>query len=183
MLTIIKHTYFSIIVFSVLLISAVMSPSRAGAVTNNLQFSGNLVAEPCVLDPETETVELDFGTIVDKYLYINERIHSHPFTIRLLECDLTIGTTVSLTFSGTADSELTDMLAVTGTASGIAIGLETLDGTALAFNSATPTFSLSAGTTNLTLKGYVRGKPTAIQNHAIVKGEFNATANFTLNYE
>lgn len=183
MLTIARCAYFRAIACTVLLISAVISPSRSVAVTNNLQFSGNLVAEPCVLDPETETVELDFGTIVDKYLYINERIHSQPFTIRLLECDLSLGETVSLTFSGTADSELTDMLAVTGTASGIAIGLETLDGTALAFNSATPNFSLSAGTTNLTLKGYVRGKPSAIQHHAIVKGEFNATANFTLNYE
>lgn len=156
---------------------------RAMAVTDNLHFSGNLVADPCVLDPTTETIDVDFGTVIDKYLYINERIHSQPFTVRLLECDLSLGTTVTLTFSGTADSELTDMLAVSGTASGIAIGLETTDGTALAFNKATPAFALTSGTTELVLKSYVQGKPTAIQNRSIVKGAFNAVANFTLNYE
>nr|WP_051516373.1 fimbrial protein [Pantoea sp. IMH] len=157
--------------------------NHAMAVTDNLQFSGNLVADPCVLDPETENIELDFGTIIDKYLYINKRVHSQPFTVRLLECNLTLGNTVSLTFSGTADNELTDMLAVTGAASGIAIGLETTDGTALPFNQATPMMALTAGTTDLVFNGYVQGKPTAIQNRSIVRGAFNATANFTLTYE
>ncbi|MEM6160437.1 fimbrial protein [Erwinia sp. P6884] len=157
--------------------------NKALAVTDNLQFSGNLVAEPCVLDPTTENIELDFGTIVDKYLYINERVHSQPFIVRLLECNLTLGNTVSLTFSGTADSELTDMLAVTGSASGIAIGLETTSGTALPFNQATPVMTLTSGTTELIFNGYVQGTPTAIRNHSIVRGAFNAVANFTLNYE
>lgn len=156
---------------------------NAAAVTDNIQFSGNLVAEPCVLAPESEAIELDFGTIVDKYLYINERVHSQPFTVRLLECNLTLGNTVSLTFSGTADNELTDMLAVTGAASGIAIGLETADGAALPFNQATPMMALTAGTTDLVFNGYVQGKPSAIQNRSIVRGAFNATANFTLTYE
>lgn len=156
---------------------------EARAVTDNLQFSGNLVADPCVLDPETETIELNFGTIVDKYLYINERIHSQAFVVRLLECDLSLGSTVTLTFTGTADSELTDMLAVSGAASGIAIGLETTDGTALPFNKATPAFRLASGTTELVLKGYVQARPTAIQNHSIARGAFSAVATFTLNYE
>ncbi|MFV9670047.1 exotoxin [Pantoea graminicola] len=157
--------------------------SRAYGVTDNLNFSGNLVADPCVLDPETEVIELDFDTIIDKYLYINQRTHSQPFTVRLLECDLSLGTTVSLTFSGAADSELTDMLAVTGMARGIAIGLETTDGVILPFNKATPAFELTAGTTELVLKGYVQGRPTAIQNRSIIRGKFSAVATFTLNYE
>lgn len=160
-----------------------MVHDKASAVTNNLLFNGNLVADPCVLDPTTENIELDFGTIVDKYLYINERIHSQPFTVRLLECDLSLGTTVTLTFTGTPDSELTDMLAVSGAASGIAIGLETTGGTVLPFNKATPAFELTSGTTELVLKGYVQARPTAIQNRSIVRGEFSAVATFTLNYE
>lgn len=156
---------------------------KAGAVTNNLLFNGNLVAEPCVLDPTTENIELDFGTIIDKYLYINERVHSQPFTVRLLECDLSLGTTVTLTFTGTPDGELTDMLAVSGMASGIAIGLETPGGAALPFNKTTPAFELTSGTTELVLKGYVQARPTAIQNRSIVRGGFSAVATFTLNYE
>lgn len=156
---------------------------KSGAVTDNLKFSGNLVAEPCVLDPATESIELDFGTIIDKYLYINQRIHSQPFTVRLLDCDLSLGSTVSLTFSGSTDSELTDMLAVSGTARGIAIGLETTEGTAIPFKKVTPAFRLMSGTTELILKGYVQAKPTALKNRTIVRGPFNAVANFTLNYE
>ncbi|MGK3141810.1 fimbrial protein [Pantoea sp. C2G6] len=155
----------------------------ASAVTNNLQFSGNLVADPCELDPTTQNIEVDFGEIVDKYFYINQRVHSKPFVVRLLECDLSLGSTVSLTFTGTADSELNDMLAVTGSASGVAIGMEDIEGKILPFNQPTPVFALTAGTTELTLMAYVQARPSAIQNHTIVRGEFNATANFTLNYE
>ncbi|KAB8312824.1 type 1 fimbrial protein [Erwinia endophytica] len=162
---------------------ALFAGSKSYAVSDNLQFNGTLVADPCVLDPTTESVELDFGTVINKYLYINTRIHSQPFVIRLLECDLSLGTTVTMTFSGTADNELTDMLAITGTASGVAIGMELPDGTSLPFNKATPAFVLTEGSTELTLKGYVQGKPTAIQNRSIVNGTFNAVANFTLNYE
>ena len=103
--------------------------------------------------------------------------------MRLLECDLLLGNTVSLTFSGTADSELTDMLAITGSTSGIAIGLESASGVALPFNKSTPIYALASGTTELVFNGYVQGKPTAIKNHSIGRGEFNAIANFTLNYE
>lgn len=164
-------------------LSLMLFNTRSFAVTDNLRFSGDLVADPCILDPDTEVIELDFGTIIDKYLYINQRTHSQPFTVRLLECDLSLGTTVTLTFTGATDSELTDMLAVTGVARGIAIGLETTSGVMLPFNKATPVFELTSGTTELILKGYVQARPTAIQNRSIVRGEFSAVATFTLNYE
>lgn len=67
-----------------------MTPSAEAAATDNLNFDGTLVAEPCTLDPDTTNITLDFGILVDKYLYINTRTHSKPFSIRLLECDLTI---------------------------------------------------------------------------------------------
>lgn len=175
--------FFLVANLIVIMLLLLLLQVKAHAVTDNLRFSGNLVAEPCVLDPTTENIELDFGTIIDKYLYINQRVHSQPFTVRLLECDLSLGNTVSLTFSGTADSELTDMLAITGSASGIAIGLESTSGVALPFNKATPMYALTSGTTELVFNGYVQGKPTAIQNHSIGRGEFNAIATFTLNYE
>lgn len=76
-----------------------------------------------------------------------------------------------MTFSGTADSELPDLLALdSGTARGVAIGLEQADGTALALNTPLPAYQLMAGDNTLTFAGYVQGKPSALQGHSIVRG-------------
>ena len=52
---------------------------------DNLYFHGELVAEPCVIPPGSEVIPLDFGTVIDKYLYsyINVRYPFHwPFNWR-----------------------------------------------------------------------------------------------------
>lgn len=151
--------------------------------SDNLHFSGTLIAEPCSLDPNTTAINLDFGTVIDKYLYINTRTYSKPFDIRLQGCDTTLGRSVAVTFSGQADAELTDLLAVPGgAASGIAIGLEQADGTLLPINSTAPARQLMTGNNVLTFRGYVQIKPSAMQNHSITRGNFSATATFMLDY-
>lgn len=170
----------ALLVFIALLIFC-GKPARAG--DNNLNFDGTLVADPCTLDPSTTDIELDFGTVIDKYLYLNTRTHSQPFVIRLLDCDLTLGKMVNFTFSGTPDKELNDLLALSrGPASGVAIGIELPDGKLLPLNKPTPGFELMTGTTELIFKGFVQGEPTALQNHSIVRGEFTAVTTFTLDY-
>ncbi|MCK6964552.1 fimbrial protein [Enterobacter bugandensis] len=151
--------------------------------SDNLHFSGTLIAEPCTLDPNTTSINLDFGTVIDKYLYINTRTNSKPFDIRLLGCDTILGNSVQVTFSGTADSELPDLLAVSnGAASGIAIGIELVDGTLLPINSTAPAHQLLTGDNVLTFRGYVQMKPSAMQSHSITRGNFNAIATFKLDY-
>ncbi|OQV64805.1 exotoxin, partial [Serratia nematodiphila DZ0503SBS1] len=58
-----------------------------------VNYRGELVAEPCVIPPGEENIELDFGTVIDKYLisiaYGGERV-----SIQLTECDLSLGETV-----------------------------------------------------------------------------------------
>ncbi|HHQ4310372.1 TPA: fimbrial protein [Serratia fonticola] len=153
------------------------------AKNNNLHFDGTLVAEPCELDPNTTDITLDFGTVIDKYLYLNTRTHSQPFAINLIECDISLGKEVVMTFKGAESRELPGLLAMSaGLASGIAIGMELPDGTPLPLNRATPKQSLNAGTTSLTFQGYVQGEPTAIQNHSIGRGNFTAVATFEMDY-
>ncbi|OKB66623.1 exotoxin [Serratia marcescens] len=156
---------------------------QAQAKDNNLHFDGTLVADPCVLDPKTTDIRLDFGTVVDKYLYLNTRTHSQPFVINLIECDTSLGDTVIMTFKGAESKELPGLLALTsGPAAGIAIGMELDDGHPLPFNKPTPGFALRDGETQLRLRGYVQGEPSALQSHRIGRGEFTAVATFELNY-
>lgn len=151
-----------------------------------VNFDGTLIEDACEVFPGDENIELDFGTIVDKYLYLNTRTHSQPFTIRLINCDLALGREVKVKFTGTENSALPSLLAIDSTslASGIAIGLETSDGTALPINTGEYIQQLHTGNGNdLNLKGYVQGEPMRLVNKSIGRGTFIATATFTLEYE
>jgi type 1 fimbria pilin len=171
------------VVPAVLLLTALLMTDRQALAVDNLRFDGTLVADPCALDPKTSDIELDFDEVVNKYLYLNTRTHGQPITLRLLECDLSLGKTVSLTFKGTESQALPGLLAIgAGSAAGIAIGMELPDGTPLPFNKATPLLALTAGTTTLTLMGYVQGEPAALKDHKIVTGDFTAVATFALDY-
>lgn len=172
-----------LLVLSTVAMALALQVGTARAKDNNLHFDGTLVADPCVLDPNTTEITLDFGTVIDKYLYLNARTHSQPFTINLLECDTSLGDTAIFTFKGAESSELPGLLALTkGPASGIAIGMELPDGTPLPFNKPTPGFHLTDGATSITMKGYVQGEPRAIQSHSIGRGEFTAVATFEIEY-
>ena len=148
-------------------------------------YRGSLVAEPCTLLPEDENILLDFGTVIDKYLYLNTRTHSKPFQLHLVDCDTSLGKTLKMTFSGTESIALPGLLALDGSseAKGIAIGLETEDGQALALNQQSRGHEISDGNNTITLQAYVQGEPEAIKNKAIERGMFTAVATFSLEYE
>jgi type 1 fimbria pilin len=164
---------------------AVASPSVMAANENNVHLYGALVAEPCVIPPGDEEIHLDFGTIIDKYLYLNTRTLGQGFEIRLAECDLTLGKTVSVSFIGTENSALPGLLAIDGssTATGIAIGLETPEAKPLPLNKVSDKLLLQGGGNIIALQAYVQGEPKAITEQTIGRGPFNAVATFSLEYE
>ncbi len=43
--------------------------SGSALAADNMYFHGALVAEPCTLRPGDEDIRLDFGSVIDKYLY------------------------------------------------------------------------------------------------------------------
>lgn len=156
----------------------------AGAAENVL-LHGALVAEPCTLHPGDEAVALEFGTVIDKYLYLNGRTHSKAFTLRLQDCDISLGNTVKISFSGTESQGLPGLLALDGAsqASGVAIGIETADGKPVLLNKAGPGFPLINGNSNLPLQAYVQAEPAAITNKSIGRGVFSAITTFMLEYQ
>ncbi|WNN49339.1 fimbrial protein [Siccibacter colletis] len=164
------------------LITLAVAISPVQAVESNLQFGGTLVSDPCDLDPETTDLEIDFGSVIEKDLYLHTRTQGVPVVINLINCDTTLGDAVSLTFKGTENSALPGMLAVTGTAAGIGIALETQDGSPLPFNRATPSMTLAQGNNSIALRAYVTGEPEAIKNQTMTPGDFSAIATFEMEY-
>ncbi|MGJ3356061.1 type 1 fimbrial protein, partial [Providencia sp. Je.9.19] len=74
------------------LLSALLLGSLSGTeAAPNVRLFGTLVTEPCTV--VTEDIQVDFGTIVDKYLYQNARTLGQRFAIELADCDLSLGNT------------------------------------------------------------------------------------------
>jgi type 1 fimbria pilin len=170
------------IMLIVLLTSTVIMPVVAA---DNMRLHGALVEEPCTLQPGDESVELDFGTIVDKYLYQYQRTLSKPFQLHLVDCDTSLGKTVKISFGGTESAALPGLLALDAgnQAQGVAIGLETIEGQSLSLNIWGQNRLLSNGNNIIAMQAYVQGEPAAIANKTIRLGAFSAVAIFTLLYE
>lgn len=149
---------------------------------NNLQLNGTLVSDPCELDPQTSDLIIDFKSVIEKNLYSDIRTPGQPFTLNLINCDTALGQQVSFTFTGPESPTLPGLLAVTGTAAGIAIGLESGNGSNLAINKPTTSQALADGLNSFTFKAYVTALPEALQNHTLIAGDFSATATVEMAY-
>lgn len=168
-------------------LSLLLAGLAAPCVADTVNFDGTLIEDACEIYPGDEAVELDFGTVIDKYLYLNTRTHSQPFTIRLINCDLVLGREVQVTFTGTESVALPGLLALDSgsQASGIAIGLETRAGNPVRLNKPKDyVLALHTGNgNNINLQAYVRGEPNALLSKTLGRGAFEATTTFMLEYE
>lgn len=153
--------------------------------TDNLRFSGQLVAQPCIIAPGNESVGIDLNSFIGKSFYLQARSGSQSFSVILSECDLSVGKTVRVSFKGNESLALPGLLALDAgsKASGIAIGLETANGTPLPLGKETAEYPLKQGENRIDFKAYVQGEPDAITNKSITPGPFTATVTFYLNYE
>lgn len=83
-----------------------------GVQAVKMRLHGTLVAEPCIIPPGEETIQLDFGTVIDKHLYHNQRTSSREFKLHLSNCDQTLGKSVQVTFTGVENPALPGLLAL-----------------------------------------------------------------------
>ncbi|HBE9081371.1 fimbrial protein [Serratia fonticola] len=161
--------------------------SSGGYAAENLKFSGELVRQPCVLSPGDENIPLDFGEIIDKYLYAHERVKGQTITIHLQNCDTSLAKMIRVSFTGAGNDALPGYLSVSSgdINSGLAIGLEnTSNGNPININNGTNmNIEINPGTMDINFNAFVRGEPKAIANKTISRGVFNAILNFSLIYE
>lgn len=153
---------------------------------DNLKFDGELVRLPCVISSGDDDIPLNFGNIVDKYLYINERTLGQSITIHLINCDTSLANFVHISFSGIENNALPGYLKVnSGSATpGFAIGIEGDNEGVIGINQPSQIkLNLEDGNMEVNFNAFVRGEPQAIVNRTISRGAFNAILNFNLNYE
>ncbi|MBN1084024.1 type 1 fimbrial protein [Erwinia aphidicola] len=161
----------------------VISPVTSAATgTNSVYFTGALVSEACTLQSGDGSISVNFGEILDNDLYHHGRSPSKPFQLHLLDCDLSIGKQLSVSFSGNESSVLPGLLAVQQANSGIAVGIEDAGGKAIALNSGSKEITLENGNMLLKFAAWIQGEPQAIKEHTIARGRFSAVATFRLEY-
>ncbi|WP_336935096.1 fimbrial protein [Vibrio cholerae] len=155
--------------------------AQAGKQDLMMTITAEVVGQPCSLRPGDEIIPVDFGNIINKELLRDGRTQSKPFQLHLEQCDPTIADSVKVTFSGVPSEDAT-LLALSGDskAKGIAIGLEQ-GGQALPVNKPSRALTLADGPNVLDFAAYVQLLPSA--QAGVTPGAFNATANFTLDYD
>lgn len=151
-------------------------PAQADAA---LEFSGTLVSEPCKLATDSLEQTVEFGPLALSTVALRSGSVPHEFTIRLEECDLTAGNQVSVTLEGEEDLLQPGAFVVSGSASGIALWIESENGKAVLPNITQPAFELANGTV---LLGY-RAQIKAQDAKRIQAGDFTSVITFALAYE
>ncbi|ENM1950461.1 type 1 fimbrial protein [Citrobacter braakii] len=176
------------IIFAVLLGHLTLTPIYA--VENNIHISGKLVTEPCTLSPESADIPLDFGNVVGKYFQTAARTPGMVFSIKLVDCDTSMGNSATVTFLGAESGPLPGLLVTNdGEENGLAFGIETLPDSdmeapsqLIPINKPSPLFLLSNSESEIKLQGYIEAEPNAIETNTIKSGPFSVTATFKVDY-
>lgn len=172
----------------VLIAMSTQALAKSKAASADVDFKGNLVAEPCVVAPggDGENVVVDFGTVAEKTFYsiYGRRSAMQKFHITLTECDTAMGKDVKITFTGAADAEQPGLLALTSSSGvkHIAIGLQTSAGEALPVNKESKAYVLKTGVTVLEFTAYLQASDSGVKNRDIGQGRFDAVSTFELEY-
>ncbi|MEN0615602.1 fimbrial protein [Klebsiella indica] len=175
------------LIASIVIIYSLFSATAVHAIGEliggDLKFQGEVVAHGCSIDPLSKNVVVDFGEISARTLYAEGKSLPKAFVITLKDCSTAVFNSVTVTFSGTENTNMSDRLVVTGAASGIGIGFEESDGTAISLNVPTTALAISGTSMSLNFNAFVEGEPNALSNKTLQTGGFQATANYTLNYQ
>lgn len=148
-----------------------------------IQFRGTVVARACNIAPESADQSVDMGSVIVKTVYRFGKDRTWPFYINLTDCKTNVYKTVSVTFTGTEDSELTGKLAINNGANGVAIAITDDKNVVIDLGTPSSATTLSNGDNTLKFNAYVLGRPSAIQNRSITEGQFSSVANFVVSYQ
>ncbi|WP_272691079.1 fimbrial protein [Providencia sp. PROV116] len=172
---------------SVIFLANIVSLNAYASNSNEIQYSGTLIALPCTVNPQYENFEVFFGfSINEKDLANGRRFYSkEDILFRLDNCDVSMGNSISAKFSAasTTDAGLLNVDAISE-ASGIAIGLETPSGVALPINNTQveSMVPIKDGEMIIRLRSYLQAIDSGAIN-TVTPGFFSATLTYSLIYQ
>jgi len=143
-------------------------------------FTGAIIDAPCSIAPESVDQTVDLGQVSNVALKDGGKSVPRQFDIKLEQCDTTTLKTVTTTFNGAASSANPDLLGIIGTASGASIALTDMASNLIKLGTATPPQTLNDGNNTLRFAAYLQGDGAS---SAVVPGDFQSVADFTLAYQ
>ncbi|WP_052656026.1 fimbrial protein [Pantoea ananatis] len=144
----------------------------------DVEFSGALISEPCQIDSESEDMTVDFGPLAKKsFIDTNESV-SKKFSVLLRECDPDIGSKVAVRFNASKDNADSDLFAVNGTVSGIALKITDSEGETVKPNAPQEAVELNKGDKELNWQASI----IKTARDDIMTGDFYAIINLSLEY-
>ncbi len=170
-----------------LLLAPLMASAGVTLLGGDMKFHGTVIALPCEVVSGDEAIDIDFGKVNVKDIYLSKKVAIKPLNIHLEHCRTDVFNSVSVTFNGTEDGALADHIAITPDgqdgASGVAIGFQELNGTPIKLGEPTAPHAITQDSMVLSWQVYLEGTPEAIERQTIRYGTFGATATWTLNYQ
>ena len=179
--------------------SALSSPSQpaSSAMTVNpgsnagtqgtggqVEFTGSITDSSCNVDSTSANQSVDLGKWASSYFTgAGSETTKTAFHIKVKDCPSTV-TTVSVLFDGTRDTHNSDLLAINGTASGVAIKLYEDDkSTPVDLGAVSRGHSVTAGASGAaTGTADLEFFADYVSTSAVSAGSANGTANFNMVY-
>lgn len=167
-------------------ILAAFGANAADLGSGEINFKGTVVDAPCGITVDTATQTVDFGQISKSVLSSGSTSVQKPLEIKLTQCDAaTLAKGVQVTFSGNTSSAageggtstpvLNELVTAGPTNTAIVIN----NGSDVQFGNATDFMKLTAGDNTLRFQTWVK----QATGKTVAAGDFNAVANFQLNYQ
>ncbi len=148
-------------------------------------FTGSIIDAPCSITPETVDQTVDLGQVSNVALKDGGKSTPRNFSIGLENCELITekegkNNTVSLTFTGMESAANNGLLGITGTAQGASIAITDAAGQVIKLGKPTKAQELQNGNNTLSFAAYLQGDGAS---SAVVPGDFQSVADFTLAYQ
>ncbi|OWF82277.1 hypothetical protein B4907_13890 [Yersinia kristensenii] len=145
-----------------------------------LTFTGKIVNAPCSIVPESVDQTVKMGSIASGMLKEGGKSTPQRFMLKLDDCDLATVKSVQTTFTGDSSASAEGLLNVIGSAKGISVGIGDSAGNLIPLGKPVSN-DLIVGSNELNFTTFVQGGKA--DAGAIVPGDFNAIAGFTVAYQ
>ena len=149
-----------------------------------VEFTGSITDSSCNVDSTSANQSVDLGKWASSYFTgTGSETTKTSFHIKVKDCPSTV-TTVSVLFDGTRDSNNSDLLAINGTAKGVAIKLYEDDkSTPVELGDVSRGHSVTAGASGTTTgTADLEFFADYVSTSAVSAGSANGTANFNMVY-
>ncbi|ASV56848.1 hypothetical protein LJPFL01_3485 [Lelliottia jeotgali] len=147
-----------------------------------IKFEGTVIEAACSIDSDSLDQTVQMGAIAKHALEGGKKSSPVDFSIKLHDCDTSVGSTATVAFNGIAGDSagtLDKTFATTGTAGGgVGVAITDLGGVAIEPNSASTPMTLADGDNELEFQAYVVGSTTSV-----IAGAFSSVANFVMDYQ